>query len=392
MRLKRSLVVRGLFYGVLTCGLFVPLSLAETRNLSAVKVSIVTDEPEAVLSVLAKKRAGQTITGEDWRRVFASEGYTRLKQREQAMRRSFEDEDFKAFVLSEQLASRAQALAETLERWRRADPARAARLALAYLPTGARIHAKIYPVVKPRENSFVFDLETDPAIFLYLDPSVSRASFENTLAHELHHVGYGTVCPTKRTGADIARLPKNVQTALTYMRAFGEGFAMLAAAGGPGTHPHAASDAHERARWDRDVANFDHDLRKVEKFFLDVLANRLSEEQIGETVAPFYGEQGAWYTVGWKMSVVIEKILGRRALVAAMCDPRELIATYNRAAARYNRTSRPPLALWSPSLIEEIRVAGNRRTADYHVDELRFALEVFRFPVTSDESAGLLSN
>lgn len=361
VRLERSLIIRGLFCGVLTCSLFVPLCLAGTRNPSALKVSIVTDEAEAVLSVLAKKRAGQTINDEDWRRVFASEGYTRLKQREQAMRRSFEDEDFKTFVLSEQLSVRAQALAETLERWRRADPARAARLALAYLPAGARINAKIYPVVKPRPNSFVFDLETDPAIFLYLDPSVSRAKFENKLAHELHHVGYGTICPTARTGEDIARLPKNVQTALTYMRAFGEGFAMLAAAGGPDVHPHKASDANERARWDGDVANFDHDLRKVEKFFLDVLANRLSAEQIGETIAPFYGEQGAWYTVGWKMSVVIEKTLGRRALVAAMCDPRELVATYNRAAARYNRNLRRPLALWSPSLIEEIRATGKQQ-------------------------------
>lgn len=93
------------------------------------------------------------------------------------------------------------------------------------------------------------------------------------------------------------------------------------------------------------MTNFDSDLRKVEKFFLDALANRLSEERISETVAPFYGEQGAWYTVGWKMSVLIEKVLGRRALVAAMCDPRELLATYNRAAARYNRKARQPLAL-----------------------------------------------
>lgn len=361
MRLERASVIGGLFCGVLTCSLFVPLCLAGTRNPSAVEVSIVADEAEAVLAVLAKKRAGQTITDADWRRVFASEGYTRLKRREQAMRRSFEDEDFKTFVLSEQLAAQSQTLAATLERWRRADPARAAKLALAYLPEGARIRAKIYPVVKPRPNSFVFDIDTDPAIFLYLDPSVSEAEFENRLAHELHHIGYGTVCPTARTREEMARLPKNVQTALTYMRAFGEGFAMLAAAGGPDIHPHQVGDANERARWDADVANFDSDLRKVEKFFLDVLANRLSDEQISATVAPFYGEQGAWYTVGWKMSVVIEKTLGRPALIAAMCDPRELIATYNRAAAQYNRNSLPPLALWSPSLIEGIRVSGERQ-------------------------------
>jgi hypothetical protein len=318
---------------------------------------MVSDEAEAVLKILAKKRAGRAITDEDWRRVFSSEGYTRLKKRELAMRRSFEDEDFKTFVLSDQLSARAQALAETLERWRRADATRAARLALAYLPKGAHIHARIFPVIKPRQNSFVFDLDTDPAIFLYLDPAVSRAKFENTLAHELHHIGYGTICPTGQTREELARLPKNVQTVLTYTRAFGEGFAMLAAAGGPRIHPHAVSGPKDRARWDRDVAHFDSDLRKVEKFFLDVLANRLSEEQVGETVAPFYGEQGAWYTVGWKMGVVIEKTLGRRALLAAMCDPRELLAAYNRAAARNNRKSHKPMAVWSPALIRAVRVA-----------------------------------
>lgn len=358
IRLTQSLAIRVLVYGVLTHSVFALACPAQPVSPPAVKVGIVTDEAEAVLAVLAKKRAGQTVTGEDWRRVFSSEGYTRLKKRELAMRRSFDDEDFRTFVLSDELSAQAQALAETLERWMRADAGRAAKLALAYLPKGANIRAKIYPVIKPRPNTFVFDIDTDPAIFLYLDPTVSRARFENTLAHELHHIGYGTVCPSKQTREALARLPQNVQTVLTYTRAFGEGFAMLAAAGGPDVHPHAASDAKDRARWDRDVANFDSDLRKVEKFFLDVLANRLSEGQIAETVAPFYGEQGAWYTVGWKMSVVIEKVLGRRALVAAMCDPRELAATYNRAAARYNRESRKPPALWSPRLIEALRVAA----------------------------------
>lgn len=59
-------------------------------------MSIVTNEAEAVLTVLAKKHAGQTITDEDWRWVFSSEGYTRLKKGELALRRSFEDKDFVA--------------------------------------------------------------------------------------------------------------------------------------------------------------------------------------------------------------------------------------------------------------------------------------------------------
>jgi hypothetical protein len=324
----------------------------------AVSVHLITDEAEAVLAVLAKKRAAQTITDDDWRRVFASEGYTRLKRREHAMQRSFEDDDFKKFVLSDQIAAREPSLAATLARWKLADVSRSARLALRYLPPGAHITAKIYPVIKPRENSFVFDLDTDPAIFLYLDPEVNRAKFENTLAHELHHIGYGTVCPTRQTTDEIARLPQNLQTVLKYTRAFGEGFAMLAASGGANRHPHAVSDAKERARWDADMKNFDSDLKRVEKFFLDVLASRLSEEQIDEQASSFYGVQGPWYTVGWKMCVLIEKTFGRRALVETMCDPRKLFATYNRAAALHNRRSREKLATWSESLVVAVSRVG----------------------------------
>src|SRR4029450_4191794 len=110
---------------------------------------------------------------------------------------------------------RAQALQETLARWKRADVSRAATLALAYLPRNAHIKAKIYPVIKPRENSFVFDVENDPAIFLYLDPTVSAEKFENTLAHELHHIGYGSSCPSKQASDEIEKLPKKTQTVLS---------------------------------------------------------------------------------------------------------------------------------------------------------------------------------
>jgi hypothetical protein len=44
-------------------------------------VRLVNDEAEAVLSILAKHAAQQPITEADWQRVFASEGYVRLKQR-----------------------------------------------------------------------------------------------------------------------------------------------------------------------------------------------------------------------------------------------------------------------------------------------------------------------
>lgn len=345
------------FFIVAVCNTFVttPVCSAQTSMTSAVDVRLVTDEAEAVLEILNKRKANQPITEADWQKVFQSEGYVRLKKREAAMKNSFEDADFKTFVLSDALAQRGQALEETLDRWKRVDTTGAARLALDYLPKGARIKAKIYPVIKPKDNSFVFDVKTDPAIFLYLDPTVSREKFENTLAHELHHIGYSSGCPSKRVLDEIVKLPPNTQRVVAYIGSFGEGFAMLAAAGNPDTHPHAVSSAEDRARWDKDVANFNSDLKAVEKFFLDILANRLSREEMQKTGFSFFGVQGAWYTVGWKMSVIIEKTYGRTKLIACICDQRKLLLTYNKAAAKYNRRTREPLALWSESLIKSIK-------------------------------------
>lgn len=320
-----------------------------------VNVRLVTDEAEAVLAILAKRKASQTITEADWQRVFQSEGYVRLKKRETSMQRSFEDADFKTFALSEQLLARAAALEETLARWKRVDVTRAGNLALAYLPKDATIHAKIYPVIKPRENSFVFDVKDDPAIFLYLDPAVSAAKFENTLAHELHHIGYGTSCPRANVSKAIEKLPQNQQNLLTWIGGFGEGFAMLAAAGGPNVHPHAVSNAEDRARWDKDVANFNDDLKKVDAFFAEILQGKLTEEQMRTRGFSFFGVQGPWYTVGWRMAVLIEKTYGRAKLIECMCDQRLLLSIYNRAATKHNRHTHHPLALWSAPVVNAVK-------------------------------------
>ena len=314
-------------------------------------VRLVTDEAEAVLAVLAKKKANEPITQSDWTRVFSSEGYTRLKRRELGMRREFEDAEFQKFVLSDELSQRAAVLEETLAKWKRADVTRSAELALAYLPAGARIRAKIYPVIKPRDNSFVFEVKTDPAIFLYLDPAVAQNKFENTLAHELHHIGFGTTCPSADTSAALSKLSVPAQKVLGLVGAFGEGFAMLAAAGGPSVHPHEVSKPDERARWDNDMKNFNTDLRKVEDFLLRVLQQKLSDGELEKEGFAFFGVQGPWYTVGWRMSTLIEETFGRKKLIEVMCDRRLLLATYNEAAASYNRKAKEPLATWSDSVI-----------------------------------------
>jgi hypothetical protein len=190
-------------------------------------VPMVTDEAEAVLAILEERAAGRAPADADWQQLFASEGYRRLKQREASLGRAFEDASFREFVLSADLLGRAAALRRTLSEWVRIDPEKAARRAFAYLPDSAVIRAKVYPVIKPRTNSFVFETRTNPAIFLYLDPKVPPVKLENIMTHELHHIGVGSVCPDE---PPAVTLPENMNTALSWMSGFAEGRAVLAAA------------------------------------------------------------------------------------------------------------------------------------------------------------------
>lgn len=103
------------------------------------------------------------------------------------------------------------------------------------------------------------------------------------------------------------------------------------------------------------MANYNNDLKRVEQFFLDLLNDKLSEDERTKTGFSFFGVQGPWYTVGWKMAVVIEKTYGRARLIECVCDQRKLLPTYNQAAALYNRTAREPLAPWSPEVVEALR-------------------------------------
>jgi hypothetical protein len=268
------------------------------------------------------------------------------------MGRAFPDSAFRTFLASDTLAARRPALDRTLASWKQADVTNAADRAAAYLPEGTELRALLLPLIKPQTNSFVFDVGTDSAaIFLYLDPRVTREQLEVTLAHELHHIGYAVAC---RQDED-STLTTAQRTARTWLGAFGEGIAVLAAAGGPEAHPHAASDSTERARWDRDYQQVATDLPRVEAFFLDILAGRLVEpDAVRRRAMTFFGDaQGPWYTIGYAMAATIERIQGRDALVASLCDGRELLRRYNAAALRANAAPSPSarLPLWSDSLI-----------------------------------------
>jgi hypothetical protein len=319
-----------------------PSSLVDTR--------MVDDEARASLAILEARASGGIIGQDAWQRLWSSEGYRRLKRREAAMGRAFSDSVFQAFLLSDTLGARRTWLAATLAAWQRADVTGASRLALSYLPAGTRLRARIYPMIKPQTNSFVFDVGTDSAaIFLYLDPAVGREKLENTLAHELHHIGHATAC----AGTADTTFPEPVQTARGWLGAFGEGVAVLAAAGGPARHPHQVSDSTERARWDRDYANVAGDLRRIESFVLDVVGGRLAEPgAIRQRAMSFFGEaQGPWYTVGYLMASTIERVQGRRSVVEVLCHPPALLERYNAAAAALESRTREPLPRWSREVL-----------------------------------------
>jgi len=325
-----------------------------TSTPDRIQLKLNADEAEAVLTILDKRTAGAAVTDSDWQRLFATEPYVRLRKREAAMHRDLTDDDFKKFVLSPELAAKATLLRHTLTAWQKADLNASAQRVLTYLPDQAHIRAKVFPIIKPITNSFVFETTTDPAIFLYLDPEESAAKFENTVAHELHHIGYASIealADTKQKD-----VPPNVKPAVEWMGAFGEGFAMLAAAGGPDIDPHAASSPQQHVRWDHDLANFNQDLGALQQFFMDIFDGKLSaKDAIDQKAYTFFGDaQGAWYTVGYKMAVIVGKRFGRKILVECMLDPRELLARYNQAAKEINESGQDKLALWPPELMQKI--------------------------------------
>ncbi len=345
--------MRRIFVTVLILAISAAICAAQSSTTERIQLQLNTSEAEAVLAILSKKASSQPITDSDWRQLFSTDPYIRLKKREADMKRDFTDDDFKKFVLSPELVGKADSLRQTLEDWKKADLKSSAVRVLAYLPPEAKIRARVFPVIKPKINSFVFDTQTEPAIFLYLDPQESAAKFENTVAHELHHIGFSSI--DSLSEAKLKDVPPDAKPALEWMGAFGEGFAMLAAAGSPDVHPHSVSSPEERARWDHDMANFNQDLVTLQSFFLDVINHKLkTKEEIRNKASEFYGVQGPWYTVGYKMAVIIEKRYGRPTLIDCMIDPRELLTKYNSAAAELNRTHPEQLALWSPELLTKI--------------------------------------
>jgi hypothetical protein len=338
--------------------ILLPVTAAAASD-ARVQIQMNTSEAEAVLVIAAKHNSGQAVTGGDWQRLFATEPYMRLKKREAELNRNFTDEQFEKFVLSDIGAKRAAELQRTLEEWKHADLDAAARRVLAYLPAGSVIRTKVFPVIKWQTNSFVYENLTNPTIFLYLDPQQSREAFEIIVAHELHHIGLSS--NEKVYEKAIAGLAPGPRAAAEWMGGFGEGLAMLAAAGSPEVNPVATYKPELQAEWKRDMTNFNSDLNKVQQFFLDVAEGRVTDkDEIRKRGFEFFGSIGPWYSVGYKMATMVEKRYGREALIDCMLDFRKLLASYNQAAAEQNARGGEQLALWSPELLKQVKAVPAR--------------------------------
>lgn len=349
MNIGLSLRPRKALYLILLACTSVPLFAGDHS-----RIHVISDfsEADAVVSILEKRQGKRDVTAADWQVLFATEPYQRLKKREAAMKRTFTDDDFKKFVLSNDLLTQYAALRNTVAAWKQADLKLDAMRILPYLPPESVIRTKVYPVIKPMHNSFVFEADSDPAIFLYVDPVVSRESFANTVAHEMHHIGLSSV--DKQYEEKIASLPDPAKAVAEWMGAFGEGEAMLAAAGGPDVDPVASETLELKENWERGKRDFNENLEQVNAFFLDALNGKIQGDAIQEKARSFFGLQGPWYTVGYRMAVMVEKSYGRESLIECLRDRRLLLARYNRLAEESNRKAGPQLALWSPEVLKAV--------------------------------------
>ena len=318
-------------------------------------IRLVTDQADALLKILDKRNRRQPIDQSDWQVLFKSDGFRRLADREAFMNVPIDKADFKDFATSDALLQQASELRASLDLYSQINLESLVEKTRAYLPPEANLRGTIYPVIKPKPNSFIYELRTDPAIFLAVKPWQRLAKLENTLIHELHHWGLASCHADEESLEDGPDEEKPLRFARYVLSAFGEGFAMLAAAGGPEAHPHLTSTADEREEWDRSMSGFDDDLKKLEGFLLDVLnGNYETQEALFESAMAFFGVvQGPWYTVDWKMAQAIELHRGKETLMECMHDPRRLIVLFNEIANERPQDMETS-ATWSTELLERL--------------------------------------
>jgi hypothetical protein len=329
---------------------FAPAQRSATED-ARVQLTLDESEAEQALIILHKEQAREMVTDGDWQKLFATVPYQWLKARETSMHRDFTDEGFKKFLQAPETKTRTAEWSETLAGMKRANMAGIGEHVLAWLPAEAVIKARVFPLIKPATNSFVWrNDQGEPAIFVYMEKQ-TQAQFEAIVAHECHHIGLFSL--NARQEKTFAAMPENEKQAVDWMGGFGEGEAVLAAAGSSDLRAHWEDDALARARWDSDMMHFNQDLATVAQFFNDILDGKLKGDAVREKGSTFYGYQGPWYTVGYEMASLVEKRFERKVFTDCLLDPRLLLVRYNDVAAEANKNG-ANLALWPENLLLRI--------------------------------------
>ena len=350
LSLRSAGLAAGLMLGSLLMGAAAP---------ARPEIKLVADEADAALAILRERKAGG-VRPESWQKLWDSAGYRRLAARDKQIAGQDDQQPLHDYLLSDATLAKLPALEKAVADIKAADFGVPAARTFYYLPAGFALRATLYAVVKPTRNSFIYDLNGDPAFFIAVNPERSAAKLVNTVAHELHHVGLAQCADPSKD----PRLDPRQQRVVDWLSGFGEGEAMLAAAGGPDVHPHASSPASDWLVWERDVADFDTDLPRMQAFFRAILDGTLTDDQQHQQLDAFIESdgvpQGPFYTVGWKMAAIVERIEGHEALVGALCDPRRLLALYNQAVADTHRGDGGNLPTWDASFLAALQPAATQ--------------------------------
>lgn len=335
-RIASGRMLRRDFLGGCAAGATLP-AWPDAALAAARRVTIDDSEAEAALRVIAAPSAERPARLAE---LQATKGFKRLADRERSFNLTLTVDQFDPLwnaATPQSLAGFQAALA----RAKAVDVASVTKRPLAYLPAGSTLAATVYFVIKPRTNSFAYDSKGDAALFIYVHPEYSTKRFADTLAHELFHIGFEQNCPSPEVQAAVDRLEPGKRRLFDWLSGFGEGFAALAAAGGPDVDPASAAPAAAEPEWRKAESVYGEQMQDLTRFFRGLLTGELSGEAAETAGDRFLGVQGPWYTVGWRQAVTIERAFGRPVLVECIADQRRLLSAYNRAAAKAGQPQWP---------------------------------------------------
>ena len=78
------------------------------------------------------------------------------------------------------------------------------------------------------------------------------------------------------------------------------------------------------------------------------------EDSVTARARSYFGVQGPWYTVGWKMAATSVEEFGRDRFIAVMCSPGAFLRLYNEAAERRESRTGEKLARWTAELLQQL--------------------------------------